>query len=274
MRLKVEELQEVQRLADKVELTAAVKEVCKEFRNYLKAQEIYVSDRRWRKLVKLMKVSAFTSGSEQTTVYDAWVLPHGLWERPEQFDGLQKQYERLITVDGRTAPSRLLQVLKAWEIKLEDEKTTHKKNDKEELLYFDLNGKETTDKSSGRQAKDQNGRLLYKDYHNRKTTDNWDNEPWIEMVDHKPVINQRKFSNAHIESRVTSAQEIISNIERFLSSINDELKTVEIYFTNHLWLDSSLMPEVVDSLEKSKKEAEKLLERANLLAQGLLLLSK
>ncbi|NMU26823.1 ATPase, partial [Vibrio parahaemolyticus] len=77
---------------------------CKEFKNHLKSQDIKVSDRRGRKLVKVIKVSAFTSGFNETSIYDTWILPHCLWEQPEHFEGLPELYTRLVTVDGNTPP--------------------------------------------------------------------------------------------------------------------------------------------------------------------------
>ncbi|HDM8166335.1 TPA: AAA family ATPase [Vibrio harveyi] len=270
VRLKVEDLNEVQRLAEKVELTVATREACKEFRNYLASQEIYVSDRRWRKLVKLMKVSAFTSGCNETSIYDTWILPHCLWEQPEQFEGLQELYQRLVTVDGKTPPSRLLQVLGAWESRLAEERSPHKKDAQGKLLYIDCDGNETTKKSSERQATDKNGRLLYKDYHGSKTThDGYGrNEPWVEKVENDPLIGSVRFSKAHIESRVLSVQEIAINIDQYIGTVKQELQTVEQYFNSHLWLDGSLVPEIVDSINESLKQAEKLLNRANKLVDG------
>ncbi len=271
VRLKVEDLNEVQRLAEKVELTLATIEACKEFRNYLASQEIYVSDRRWRKLVKLMKVSAFTSGFTETSIYDTWILPHCLWEQPEQFEGLQDLYKRLVTVDGKTPPSRLLQVLSVWESRLTEESSPHKKDTQGKLLYIDCDGNETTKKSSERQAKDKNGRLLFKDaYDGTKTTshDYNRNPPWMEKVENDPLIGSAQFSKAHIESRVLSVQEIASNIDQYIGTVKQELQTVEQYFNNHLWLDCNLLPGIVDSLNESLKQAEKLLNRANKLVDG------
>ena len=269
VRLKVEDLNEVQRLAEKVELTLATIEACKEFRNYLASQEIYVSDRRWRKLVKLMKVSAFTSGFNETSIYDTWILPHCLWEQPEQFDGLQELYKRLVTVDGKTPPSRLLQVLSVWESRLAEEISPHKKDAQGELLYIDSDGNETTKKSSERQAQDRNGNLLYKNYDGHKTTNrHYRSEPWMEKVENDPLIGSVRFSKAHIESRVLSVQEIASNIDQYIGTVKQELQTVEQYFNNHLWLDCNLLPGIVDSLNESLKQAEKLLNRANKLVDG------
>ncbi|EJB8415124.1 TPA: AAA family ATPase [Vibrio vulnificus] len=270
VRLKLDDLDEVQKLAEKVELTAATIEACKEFKNYLRSQDIKVSDRRWRKLVKLIKVSAFTSGFNETSIYDTWILPHCLWEQPEQFEGLQELYKRLVTVDGKTPPSRLLQVLSVWENKLTEESSPHKKDPQGTLLYIDFDGNETTKKSSERQATDKSGRLLYKDYQGSKTThsDYGRNEPWMEKVENNPLIGSARFSYAHIESRVASVQEIVNNIEQYIATVKQELQAVAEYFNSHLWLDCSLLPEIVDSLNDSLKQAEKLLNRANKLVDG------
>ncbi|WP_261904048.1 AAA family ATPase [Vibrio fortis] len=270
VRLKLDDLDEVQKLAEKVELTAATIEACKEFKNYLKSQDIKVSDRRWRKLVKLIKVSAFTSGFNETSIYDTWILPHCLWEQPKQFEGLQELYKRLVTVDGKTPPSRLLQVLSVWESRLTEESCPHKKDTQGKLLYIDCNGNETTKKSSERQATDKNGRLLYQDYDGSKTTNsNYGRfEPWREKVENNPLIGSTRFSNAHIESRVLSVQEIVNNIEQHIDTVKQELQTVAQYFDSHLWLDCSLLPEIVDALNESLKQAEKLLNRANKLVDG------
>ncbi len=270
IRLKIEDLDEVQKLAEKVELTATTIEACKELKNYLKSKDIKVSDRRWRKLVKLMKVSAFTSGFNETSIYDTWILPHCLWEQPDQFEDLHEFYKSLVTVDGKQAPSNLLKILSAWEGRLEEERSPHMKNDDGELLYIDLDGNETTKTSSERQAKDKDGNLLYKDYRGHKTTSRnyGENDPWMETVENNPFIGSARFSKAHIESRVLRVQEIVNNIKQFIDTVKQELQTVEQYFNNHLWLDCSLLPEIVDSLTESLKQADKLLNRANKLVDG------
>lgn len=274
-RLKIAELDEVQSLADKVQLTTAVKALCGEFRHYLKVEDIQVSDRRWRKLVKLMKVSAFTSGFNETSIYDAWILPHCLWEDPEQFEGLQDLYQRLVTVDGKTYPSRLLTVLKTWEKKLLEEQRTHKLDAKGRLLYLDREGKETTDKTNQYQKRSSHGDLIYwDDHYKRETTDKLkyhgrgNNEPVFEDVEHSPIALDRTFSRAHIKSRVMDIQNIISDIEIRHKNVNNELLTVKGYFDSHLWLNKALLPDILHALESSLKAADKLLTRAHKLEKG------
>lgn len=275
IRLKLDDLDEVQKLAEKVELTTVTIEACKEFKHYLKSQEIKVSDRRWRKLVKLMKVSAFTSGFNETSIYDTWIFPHCLWEQPEQFEGLQDLYRRLVSVDGKQAPSSLIKYLSVWEAKLKEEKQSLKCNNDGQLIYLDPDGKETHDKSSYRQKKDAKGRLLFLDRNGNETTEKEDSygfqqityKPAKEKVTHKQNFLNNTFSKAHIESRVNTATDLINSITDHLNNIEDELLNVNTYFMNSLWLDLSLLPDVIESLNESKTIANKLLLRAEKLAK-------
>ncbi|KHT39399.1 ATPase [Vibrio sinaloensis] len=274
IRLKLDDLEEVQILAEKVELTVATIEACKEFKNYLKSQEIEISDRRWRKLMKLIKVSAFTSGFTETSIYDTWILPHCLWEQPEQFEGLQELYKRLVTVDGKQPPINLIKYLSALETKLQEEKQSVKHNDEGQLLYLDPDGKETTHKTSTRQKKDHRGRLLFIDRNGNETTDKSDPygysrreyEPAKEKITHKQIILKNEFSKAHIDSRVNTVSDLINSIEMFANNVEGELEKVEAYFSQSLWLDLTLLPCVIEALNESKAKADKLLIRAKKLA--------
>ncbi|WP_217633799.1 AAA family ATPase [Vibrio rotiferianus] len=273
IRLKVDDLDEVQKLAEKVELTAATIEACKEFKNYLKSQDIKVSDRRWRKLVKLMKVSAFTSGFNETSIYDTWILPHCLWERPEQFEGLQELYKRLVTVDGKTPSSRLMQVIKAWETKLKEDQLTHKQDSKGRPLYLDREGDEVVEEVSKYHKKDSYGDLLYwDDCYKEETTEKrgyrGENKPIFDEVKNTPIPLNSSFSQAHIEGRVREIQSLRSSVETHYNHVNKELSEVTGYFDNHLWLEKDLLSEVTTALQTSIKEGDKLLKRVASLESG------
>ncbi len=53
-------------------------------RSFLVQKNIPVSDRRWRKAVKLLQVSAYTNGQDSISVWECWLLQHCLWHVPAQ----------------------------------------------------------------------------------------------------------------------------------------------------------------------------------------------
>ncbi|MBE4365698.1 AAA domain-containing protein [Vibrio parahaemolyticus] len=275
VRLKLEELHEVQKLAEKVEITGPVIELCKEFKVYLAAEDIYVSDRRWRKLIKLMKVSAFTSGLNEVSIYDGWILPHCLWEKPEQLEGLQDLYKRLITVDAQNPPKSLTTVLTYWEERLKQEKnqTVNKYDSDGRELYIDPNGKETTEPSGEVQKINSNGQKLYENRYSEETTESSDynrrtNAPIMMNKANKRATELTKYSKAHVEGRVAEVKEIISSIDTYIKNVSSHASVVGQVFDQHLWLEKSMLPQVLSGLEDAKKQAENLKKRATKLHTG------
>ncbi|MGM0675341.1 MAG: AAA family ATPase [Spirochaetota bacterium] len=49
-------------------------------------EAIYLSDRRWKKIARLLKASAFLNGREAVNVLDCGLLRHCIWDRPEDMD--------------------------------------------------------------------------------------------------------------------------------------------------------------------------------------------
>jgi len=52
--------------------------------SYEPYDKIYISDRRWRKIVKLMRTSAFLNGREAVEVMDCFIIPFCIWQHPKQ----------------------------------------------------------------------------------------------------------------------------------------------------------------------------------------------
>ena len=74
LRLTVEELHEIQESAELVKLPDDLIVLLQELRNFLSEQQIYVSDRRWRKVVKLLQVAAYTNDKNEVSIWDCWLL--------------------------------------------------------------------------------------------------------------------------------------------------------------------------------------------------------
>ena len=65
LKLRREDVVQIQSEADKVKLPDEVKALLVEFRKFLAEQKIAVTDRRWRKIMKLLQTSALTNGRQE-----------------------------------------------------------------------------------------------------------------------------------------------------------------------------------------------------------------
>lgn len=48
--------------------------------------KIYVSDRRWKKIIRVLRASAFLNGRTKIDLMDCFLIAHCIWEKPEQID--------------------------------------------------------------------------------------------------------------------------------------------------------------------------------------------
>ncbi len=116
-----------------------------DLREWCIAEEIWVSDRRWHKVVNLLQTSAWTSRRDAVSIWDCWLLQHCLWSKVE--DG-RKIYEWYASRVGAVAgePSRLVRMVHVWERRLrkDEEDESQKQDEGGRLLYSGKNGKDTT----------------------------------------------------------------------------------------------------------------------------------
>ncbi|OWY23364.1 ATPase [Sphingobacteriales bacterium UPWRP_1] len=83
----------LQEAIDKVEIPENVFGVIHAIRNYIntynqqeenKDRQIYVSDRRWRKIIHLLRTSALLNDRTSVDLMDCFLICHCLWNEPEQ----------------------------------------------------------------------------------------------------------------------------------------------------------------------------------------------
>lgn len=147
LRLSAVDLQNVQRAAAAVAVPDDVLALLRGLRDFCIAQKIPVSDRRWRKVKKLLQVSALSNGRESVSIWDAWLLQHCLWDTPEQRDQVYKWYAERVGASAAMDPSRLTRVVVSWEARLNaDQKSRSQMRDKDgQPLYRRPEGDLTVD---------------------------------------------------------------------------------------------------------------------------------
>jgi MoxR-like ATPase len=147
LRLQTDELHAVQAAAEVVEVPEDVAALLCALRDWCTAEEIEVSDRRWRKVVKLLQVSAATNGRSRVSIWDCWLLQHCLWDSPEARQKVFEWYSARVGASSAMDPSRLTNLVVAFEARLK------------------------ADQESRSQMRDEEGRHLYRTTHGALTTD-------------------------------------------------------------------------------------------------------
>ncbi len=151
-RLDLVDLKQIREAAERVEVPPGVESLLCALREHCTAEKLRVSDRRWRKVVKLLQVSAWTNGREQVSIWDCWLLQHCLWERYEDREKVYDWYAARVGATPSTLPSKLTAMVAAWEGKLtEHQKATgpeQAKDSEGRLLYMGTDGKPTIARSA------------------------------------------------------------------------------------------------------------------------------
>jgi MoxR-like ATPase len=155
LKLTADDLRSVQEVAQGIELPADVVTLLCELRDWCAAEKLRVSDRRWRKVVKLLQVSAATNGRTRVSVWDCWLLQHCLWDAPEQRKKVYEWYAARVGTSTAMDPARLTQVVVAWEGKLksDQESRSQMRDAKGQPLFLNARGESVTAAKRHAQAK-------------------------------------------------------------------------------------------------------------------------
>jgi MoxR-like ATPase len=102
---------------------------------------VYVSDRRWKKIIRLLRASAYLNGRESVDLMDCFLIQHCIWNEPKQKatisqfvkDAVQK-YGYKLSLDTETIKQEIESFRK--EVK---EETSHIKDTREEILSLENN---------------------------------------------------------------------------------------------------------------------------------------
>lgn len=98
--LSRKELEYIRAQAQSVEVPEEMVGLICEFRVWCNRSDIPVSDRRWLKIMKLLKVSAWTQGRPCVSIWDLWLVIDCVWSRPEQRVEVLRWYRGRVCGEG------------------------------------------------------------------------------------------------------------------------------------------------------------------------------
>lgn len=108
--LSVTEIEQWQKLIDDITLSEEAKKVITGIRkelilknkdsNHQGEEAYYISDRRWKKIVHILKTSAFLNGRTQVDLMDCSLISYSIWNTENQYKETDRIVEKIILQDG------------------------------------------------------------------------------------------------------------------------------------------------------------------------------
>ena len=98
-------------------------------------KSIYVSDRRWKKIVRLLKVEAYMRGHKEVELSDLYIIHHCLWNNPNEYIDVKDIVLEALAYPIEVRVNQLRQKLN------DDLKAFHLRDAMEKVLYRDVDKK-------------------------------------------------------------------------------------------------------------------------------------
>ncbi len=284
-RLSHAEVDAIQSSARAVPLSDEALSLLKALRPYLAAQNIEVSDRRWRKVVKLLKVAAYTNGQSAVSLWDCCLLQHCLWNTPAEQDIITPWLSSQIGAGSGFKTERLEKLIATWENTLQADQNSQSQitNASNELLYLSRDGQQTTQMSEQEWAR-RDGLALYlsppdqtdrsndnQGYTERELTENFFDQhyqqchidgrwqhidqylahPGNRLIHHHknlPCMEPTVHPESFIQGRLKENKKLASDIEALRQSVEQGYAEIDQALGHHLWITTCFVASAKQTL--------------------------
>lgn len=305
LKLSEDELREWDTAIDNVEVPAEVLAALGMVRQRIERRNekhpekpILVYDRRWKKIIRLLRTSAFLNGRSSVDLMDLFLMLHCLWDHPSQLEPLREIVVRTIREHGYSIAlplGQLTREIDAFEQEVESELVVEEVGEEEVLTVIDDTwyrlhktdeqfegsfiriadfNRLTIDEDAVTNFYDTNGKLVNR-LSTRKGRDVFSidlehnsTRRAYRLQTHKREKRKRIRRQAHpivIQHWNTRFEALNSDVTGALARLKSERPPHWNDFENHLFTDRRLAPfvkanaaEVMEALEKLRLRLDKL----------------
>ena len=288
---------------DRVVVPAELVTLLVELRAWAAAEQLPVSDRRWRKIVRLLQTSACSNGRAAVSTWDAWLVQYCIGATPEDQRKVYDWYASRVGATSTIDPTRLTKVVTVWESKLQhdQEDRTQARDERGRKLYVDANGK-TTDASGptpafrgteplylappsmfgrgGDRTNDGRGYTLAeldKQRAGQEFFAHWarrdayladPNSRHMVAGPLGPLLEPTRHKRVYIDECLRQIAAVQLDIQQYLRDLGAHIRALHADITGHLWVSPDFAAPAARSLEDTRATAEKLLRRIDAVAKG------
>jgi MoxR-like ATPase len=223
-RLAVPELAAAQRAGAAVVLAPQVQAALVSLRAFLKTQSIEVSDRRWVRLVRLLRIAAAANGRPEVCPDDLWLLQFLVAERAEQARLVEDWVAKLLGAGERIDPQRLARIVQAFDQQVDLEQSATE-------LAFDDSGKLALIQSLG----------------------GADSEAMSGAAPRMSAFSRRKrYSASHIRARIEQIDAVLVDVDDFLAQADGHARQTLARLDANLWVAPRFARRVQATLEANR----------------------
>ena len=196
-----------------VDLPPALVGVLAELRRHFAAEQIYVSDRRWVKIVWLLRVAAASEGRSAVALWDLLLLPWLTAPDAARQTAVADWLAARLGVREAFSPERLTRVVEAFEAQLEAELSAN------DLDY------------------DESGRLIFSA---AELADQVGDAKQGAAAPRMTYSRRRRYGETHIGARVGQIDALLARIADYAREISGLRENLAAYRAQSLWLEEGL----------------------------------
>lgn len=272
--LTIEEVQGWSEKIKEVALTDKIKEVIMEIRRELEVknqekkreekEKYYVSDRRWKKIIHLLKTSAFLCDRKEVDLMDLQLVSYCIWNTPKQREEVKSIVKEIVQEHGlecTTAIDDIEQQIKAFSKDVEatwykmTEKKTHleavTKRDSDNRIYYKL---EKNNNNIGYISKTEVQDNYYYGSRNRHYyyDEQFNNKRTIDYIE----INEKDFSISYSDTRLDIEKKEIVDDKGGLVKDTVIFNNATVYSATKEKFDTEKYIPISNSIEKELKNLD------------------
>jgi MoxR-like ATPase len=226
---------QLRQLASTVALPNSVTALLVHARAWCAAQSITVSDRRWRKVVVLLKVQAASQTRSEVDAWDLWLLPYALAATPQQSEQMVQWFMHSVAQAAPLDVQWLQRAVEAFEKQLDIERRAPTQDD-------DGAGKLALARAiAGPQADDDTGE--------------------VGMLRILSERAQRRYSQVHIDARCAQVNEARDRAQATWGAVRATALEALSSASAHLWLPPSWLERIAAVHHANEVLAADLVER-------------
>ncbi len=219
-RLSMAELEAAQQAGTTVRVGDAVRTALVELRAFLRQRSIEVSDRRWVRIVRALRIAAACNGRAEVALEDLYLLQFLVSERAEQAQGVQEWFAGLLGAAQEVTPERLTRVVDAFDKQIELEASATE-------LAFDDSGKLALVQSVGGASAES-------------------------MAGAAPRMSAfsrlRRYSATHIRARLAQIDAVLAEVDAFAQRGESHCSGAASRLAANLWIPADFVSRVEHTL--------------------------